>query len=140
MAHSPPFTSAPIKWPRLTASVQSKLAYSNCSTLPVLQPPPPPRPTTASPWCVNKEGKLPQAEAYFRRSIELYERKNAANMLEGSAPLLNLATQLTETNKLNEAEPLLLRVQRIRQQLEGQDSVGAADSPTASGCSTTCWA
>jgi hypothetical protein len=83
---------------------------------------------------------LPQAEAYFRRSIELYERKNAANMLEGSAPLLNLATQLTETNKLNEAEPLLLRVQRIRQQLEGQDSVGAADSPTASGCSTTCWA
>jgi hypothetical protein len=34
----------------------------------------------------KKEGKLPQAEAYFRRSIELYERKNAANMLEISGP------------------------------------------------------
>ncbi|MDO9625798.1 MAG: tetratricopeptide repeat protein [Pseudomonas sp.] len=75
----------------------------------------------------KKEGQFPQAEAYFRRSIEIYERKNAANTLEVSAPLLNLATQLTETNKLNEVEPLLLRVKRIRQQLEGEESVGVAD-------------
>lgn len=75
----------------------------------------------------KREGQLPQAEAYFRRSIEMYERKNAADTLEASAPMLNLATQLTETKKFNEVESLLLRVKRIRQKFEGEESVGVAD-------------
>lgn len=75
----------------------------------------------------KKDGQYPQAEADFRRSIEMYDRQNAVNTLEVSAPLFNLATQLMETQKYTEVEPLLLRVKRIRQQLEGNESIGVAD-------------